>query len=163
MIMCINKFRDNNGKIVGYRLEDNDTMCLQDVEASFLKSRIQQGMIKVANLRLTSDGRLVDCNPYGKPDTETKFMIKEFKDGKHCGTVYMDGNTTNEEMQRRLNGYSDKIQTEVSNVNVSNVKPIKEIKVNRFNKDGTYEAKGLFGLMNMMTQRRKMKIKGLEQ
>ena len=162
MILCINKFRDNSGKIVGYRLQDNDDMAIQDVEASFLKDRMQRGMVKVANLKLTSDGRLVDCNPYGKPDNENKIMIQEFRNGKLRGTIYMDGDTPNSELQRRLNGYGNEIQAKVSNITVSNINPVKEIKVRKFNKDGTYEAKGLHGLMNMITKHRDMRIKGLE-
>lgn len=163
MILCINKFRDNSGKIVGYRLEDDSCMAMQDVEADFLKDRIRRGMVKVANLKLTSDGRLVDCNPYGKPDKENKFMIQEYKNGRLCGTTYMDENSSYEEIDKKLRGYSDNIETHVSNVTVSNIKPVKEIKVKNFNKDGTYQAKGILGLMNMMTKRREMRIKGLEQ
>lgn len=162
MILCINKFRDNSNNIVGYRLQDTENMAIQDVEAYFLKTRIRKGMIKVDNLKLTSDGRLVDCNPYGKPDNETKIRIQEFRNGKLCGTTYLDKNVSNEELQRRLNGYSDKIETKVSNVTVSNIKPVKEIPVKRFYSNGKYEAKGLFGLMNMITTKRNMRIKGLE-
>lgn len=162
MILCINKFRDNSGRIVGYRLEDSQNMAMQDVEADFLKDRIKRGMIKVDNLKLTSDGKLVDCNPYGKPDSENKIMIEAFKNGRRFSTSYLDGNISDAEMQRELAKYSDNIETKVTNVNMSNIKPVKEIKVNKFNKDGTYESRGLFGLMNMMTTKRNMRIKGLE-
>lgn len=165
MILCINKFRDNSGKIVGYRLNDNDSTMMQDVAADVLKDRIRRGMIKVDNLRLTSDGRLVDCNPYGMPDTSRKIMIQEYRNGRPRGVEYIDttlDQISQEELQRRTNRYNSNTQVKVSEVTVSNIRPVKEIAVNKFNDDGTYEAKGILGLMNMMTKRREMKIKGLE-
>ena len=162
MILCINKFRDNSGRIVGYRLEDRQSMSMQDVEADFLKDRIKRGMVRVDNLKLTSDGKLVDCNPYGKPDSENKFMVEAFKNGRRFSTTYLDDNTTDEQMRQELAKYSDNIETKVTNVSMSNIKPVKEIPVIRFNKDGTYESRGILGLMNMMTTKRNMKIKGLE-
>ena len=89
MILCINKFRDNSGRIVGYRLHDNDSQMMQDVEANILKDRIKRNMIKVANLKLTSDGKLIDCNPYGMPDTSRKIMIQEYKNGRPRGVEYI--------------------------------------------------------------------------
>lgn len=165
MILCINKFRDNSGRIVGYRLHDNDSQMMQDVEANILKDRIKRNMIKVANLKLTSDGKLIDCNPYGMPDTSRKIMIQEYKNGRPRGVEYIDSTLdqiSQEELQRRTNRYNSNIQVKVSEVTVSNIKPVKEIAVNKFNTDGTFEPKGIFGLANMMTKRREMRIKGLE-
>lgn len=165
MILCINKFRDNSGRIVGYRLHDNDSQMMQDVEANILKDRIKRNMIKVANLKLTSDGKLIDCNPYGMPDTSRKIMIQEYKNGRPRGVEYIDSTLdqiSQEELQRRTNRYNSNIQVKVSEVTVSNIKPVKEIAVNKFNTDGTFEPKGILGLANMMTKRREMRIKGLE-
>ena len=122
-------------------------------------------MIKVANLKLTSDGKLIDCNPYGMPDTSRKIMIQEYKNGRPRGVEYIDSTLdqiSQEELQRRTNRYNSNIQVKVSEVTVSNIKPVKEIAVNKFNTDGTFEPKGIFGLANMMTKRREMRIKGLE-
>lgn len=59
---CIQKFRDKNGKIYGYRLIDiNET--IQDVTSENLKRAIDKKEINVVNLTLTADGRLVDCKP----------------------------------------------------------------------------------------------------
>ena len=165
MILCINKFRDNSGNIVGYRLEDNQNMILQDVEADFLKDRIRKGVIVVANLKLTSDGKLIDCNPYGKPDASRKIMIQEYKNGRPSGVDYIDNTLdkiSQDELKSKTYRGNPNIRVEVSEVTVSNIKPVKEIEVNKFNKDGTFEPKGIFGLMNMMTKRREMRIKGLE-
>ena len=56
---CIQKFRDKNNNIYGYRLIDLNGQT-QDVQAKNLKQSIANGTIHVVNLTLTSDGRLVD-------------------------------------------------------------------------------------------------------
>ena len=56
---CIQKFRDNNNHIYGYRLIDINGQT-QNVYADRLKMAIKQNLIHVVNLRLTSDYRLVD-------------------------------------------------------------------------------------------------------
>jgi len=59
---CIQKFRDRQGKIYGYRLQDiNDQ--IRDVEPNDLKRAIASNQIEVVNLTLISDGRLVDKKP----------------------------------------------------------------------------------------------------
>lgn len=58
---CIEKFRNNNGKIYGYRLIDLNNQT-QDVTAENLKKAIASNNIKIINLKLTSDGRLIDSN-----------------------------------------------------------------------------------------------------
>lgn len=59
---CIQKFRDKNGKIYGYRLIDINE-AIQDVTSENLKRAIDKKEINVVNLTLTADGRLVDCKP----------------------------------------------------------------------------------------------------
>lgn len=56
---CIQKFRDNSGKIYGYHLIDLNGQT-QDVRPEILKNAIAKGQIKVINLTLTTDNRLVD-------------------------------------------------------------------------------------------------------
>ena len=56
---CIEKFRDKNGKIYGYRLVDLNGQT-QDVTPDNLKNAIRLGHIHVVNLTLTSDNRLMD-------------------------------------------------------------------------------------------------------
>lgn len=58
---CIQKFRDKNNHIYGYRLQDINGKT-QDVEPNNLKQAITNKQIHVVNLTLTSDGRLVDTN-----------------------------------------------------------------------------------------------------
>ena len=56
---CIQKFRDNTGKIYGYRLQDINGKT-QDVQPDNLKNAIRNKQINVVNLTLTTDNRLVD-------------------------------------------------------------------------------------------------------
>ena len=59
---CIQKFRNNNGKIYGYRLIDINGQT-QDVIPDELKIAIKNGQLDVVNLTLTKDNRLVDKDP----------------------------------------------------------------------------------------------------
>jgi hypothetical protein len=56
---CIQKFRDKQNKIYGYRLIDLNGHT-QDVTPENLKRAISQGKVNVVNLTLTSNGRLID-------------------------------------------------------------------------------------------------------
>lgn len=56
---CIQKFRDKNNIIIGYRLQDSNGAVI-DVEPQKLKAVILSGQLEVSNLKLTSDGRLID-------------------------------------------------------------------------------------------------------
>lgn len=56
---CIQKFRDNQGKIYGYRLIDLNQQ-IQDVTPDDLKRAIQNNQVNVINLTLTSNNRLID-------------------------------------------------------------------------------------------------------
>lgn len=56
---CIEKFRDKQGKIYGYRLIDLNGQT-QDVRSENLKSAIRDNKIHIVNLTLTADNRLID-------------------------------------------------------------------------------------------------------
>lgn len=56
---CIEKFRDKQGRIYGYRLIDLNGKT-QDVTPDNLKNAIKTGKINIVNLTLTSDNRLID-------------------------------------------------------------------------------------------------------
>ena len=56
---CIQKFRDKSNRIYGYRLIDLSGNT-KDITSDDLKKVISAGKIVVINLKLTSDGRLVD-------------------------------------------------------------------------------------------------------
>jgi len=56
---CIEKFRDKQGNIKGYRLRDCNGACL-DVKPDQLKMSIFSQQLDVINLKLTADGKLID-------------------------------------------------------------------------------------------------------
>ena len=60
-IICkqLEKYKDKNGKIIGYRLVDQAGVQTQ-MKSEDLKNQIKAGTLKVVNLTLTKDGRLVD-------------------------------------------------------------------------------------------------------
>ena len=58
---CIQKYRNNQGKIYGYRIIDGN-MCPLDIETDKLKAAIRNKEIDVINLTLTSDNRLIDSS-----------------------------------------------------------------------------------------------------
>lgn len=60
---CIQKFRDKNNHIYGYRLQDINGKT-QDVRPDNLKQAIANKQIHVVNLTLTSDNRLVDTTEH---------------------------------------------------------------------------------------------------
>lgn len=55
----LEKYKDKNGKIVGYLLKDSQGNQMQ-IKQQDLKKQIKAGAIKVFNLTLTKDDRLVD-------------------------------------------------------------------------------------------------------
>lgn len=62
-VRCIQKFRDSTGKIYGYRVQDINGVT-QDVRPENLKQAIRNNQIRVVNLTLTSDNRLVDSKEH---------------------------------------------------------------------------------------------------
>lgn len=63
---CIEKLRDKNGTIKGYILQD----C-NGVQMKFNSEQVKQAIFlqqpTVTNLKITSDGRLIDNNDNNKP------------------------------------------------------------------------------------------------
>lgn len=58
-LKCVDKFRNKNNKIIGYRLLDIYGKT-HDMKADALKYAISKNLIRVTNLTLTSDNRLVN-------------------------------------------------------------------------------------------------------
>ena len=77
---CVQKNRDNNGKIVSYVIVDKTGKGLQ-LTSDRLKEMIFCGQLDVINLTLTSDGRLVDKKTKidEEPVKVTKLDTKEEK------------------------------------------------------------------------------------
>ena len=57
--LCLQKFRNKNNQIIGYRLQDRNGNTL-DVKSEYLKQAIRNNQINVLNLTLTSDNKLID-------------------------------------------------------------------------------------------------------
>ncbi len=57
-IEVLKRFYKGN-KVIGYRLIDRATGSTRDVSSKSLKTAIINNQIKVSNIKLTSDGRLV--------------------------------------------------------------------------------------------------------
>jgi hypothetical protein len=72
-VKCIEKFRDKNNTIVGYRLADINGKTI-DVKPDTLKNFIRTGQINVVNLTLTSDNRLLSC------ETKQSELVNMYKD-----------------------------------------------------------------------------------
>lgn len=58
-VKCIEKIRDKNGKIYGYKLQDLNQQT-RAITSGILKDAIRRGEIEVVNLKLTSDNKLID-------------------------------------------------------------------------------------------------------
>lgn len=81
LYVCIDKTRNKNGKIVEYTLEDiiGDTVRITPSE---LKDAISKKTVKVPNLTLTSDGRLIDNGALERVQAQREAEHKEFISNK---------------------------------------------------------------------------------
>ena len=72
-IICkqLEKYKDKSGKIIGYRLVDTQGNQTQ-IKSEDLKNQIRTGALKVVNLTLTKDDRLVDGAEQQVKDEELK-------------------------------------------------------------------------------------------
>lgn len=59
--VCVEKYKDKNGNIIGYKLQDNNGRQLR-FDAGQVKQAIFLNQLEVINLKLTSDGRLISTN-----------------------------------------------------------------------------------------------------
>lgn len=73
---CVEKFRDKNNHIYGYRLKDSQGNT-KDVGTDQLKNAIKNGQINILNLTLTSDNRLVDTTPNKSKSVSQQSQISE--------------------------------------------------------------------------------------
>lgn len=59
ILKCVDKIRDKNGKITGYKVMTRDGKKTV-IPAEILKKHITENIADVVNLKLTSDGRLIE-------------------------------------------------------------------------------------------------------
>lgn len=76
---CVEKFRNKSGVIIGYRLKDA-TGNLMDFDANDVKNGIRNKEVRIDNLTLTSDDRIIDKNPVQKQNTNDFDMKYLFGD-----------------------------------------------------------------------------------
>lgn len=101
---CIEKFRDDKGKIYGYRLQDINGQ-IQDVQSDNLKTAIRNKQVHIVNLTLTTDNRLVDSSekqlqakvlgkapvsPVNKYDSMAKALVLLDKELINLGESYSE-------------------------------------------------------------------------
>lgn len=85
---CLNRQYDTSGKVVAYRLKDREGIVIV-VKADVLKYSIAHGLIKVWNLSLTKDGRLINA-ARGKNGVENKPKAKTNITPKPIVTIWRD-------------------------------------------------------------------------
>ena len=102
---CIQKFRDKNNKIYGYRLIDLNGNT-QDVNPESLKQAIKNKQIHIVNLTLTSDNRLIDSN---EVHLQNKEILKEIKKPNYI----VKQETAEEKMQRALEYIFKKLSVKI--------------------------------------------------
>lgn len=82
--VCVWKDKDKNGVILNYRIKSQSAPEAINISPKELKEAILQNKVKIANLTLTSDNRLIDRANYW--EVECIFTVDDVK-----GTVYTDG------------------------------------------------------------------------
>ena len=70
-VTCTEKFRDKNNRIVGYELEDCNGIRLR-FSSKQVKQAVFLQQITITNLKLTSDGRLIDSTELVQSDSQSK-------------------------------------------------------------------------------------------
>lgn len=88
--MCTQKFRGEKGNIIGYRITYENQQT-QDVTPDVLKNAIRSNKVVILNLKLTSDNRLVDCNPTSQLANGTNASVSSnFIKGAAKAFTYFD-------------------------------------------------------------------------
>ena len=98
--VCIDRVRDKNGRIVEYILEnlDDDTLRLKPDE---LKDAIRTNKLRVPNLTLTTNGRLIDNGALAKAHQKLEGKPKSEKDRK------AERLENTRQLKRAFNSYGD--------------------------------------------------------
>lgn len=70
-VTCTKKLRDKNGRIVGYELKDCNGNKMK-FSSEQVKQAVFLQQITIKNLKLTSDGRLIDSTESVQSDSQSK-------------------------------------------------------------------------------------------
>ena len=87
-VTCIYKHEDTTGKITGYKLQDAEGHTV-DVTSQQLKDKMKLNQIYVTNLRLASNGRIVDINK-NSSNKNKQSKKSTALDGLITALIYMD-------------------------------------------------------------------------
>lgn len=68
-LTCVNKVRNNNNVIQAYQLREVGSGALHELTTDELKNGIRNKRYIVNNLKLTSDGRLIDNDTNSNTDS----------------------------------------------------------------------------------------------
>lgn len=89
---CIDRYRGSYNKIELYRLKELDTGNIIDITPAELKLRIKTNMIKVDNLTLSSNNRLVPKGniKYTDEDNKNKVEVLKLREYSKDNTTFVD-------------------------------------------------------------------------
>ena len=76
-VKCLYKFRDGSGKILGYRLQNEQGQTI-DTTPDQLKMYVYSNQMHVVNLKLSKDGRLIDVADDKAAAGSDEEIIKDF-------------------------------------------------------------------------------------
>ena len=76
-VECIQKFRDKQNRIYGYRLQDNQGNT-RDTTPQQLKNAIWNNQINVINITLTSNNHLISTTPISQQMSKNKSVLQQF-------------------------------------------------------------------------------------
>ena len=82
---CFYRHRDNSGKIIGYTLRNEQTSEWMQVTPEQLKDAIGHGRVHVFNLKMTSDGRIIESSNQAanvKLQNQNHLLHVDIKDDK---------------------------------------------------------------------------------
>lgn len=104
MITCLEKYRNRNGIIIGYLLLDESSGRTTQIEASVLKNMIKNNNLKVSNLKLTSDDRVIDSGLNMPRETETAMTYSRKFDERFFQQLNsVENNNIKQERKNKLN------------------------------------------------------------
>jgi hypothetical protein len=84
-VRILKKYQDKNGNIVGYAIQDEQTLAVKQVYKDALKNAILSGAVKARNTTVTSDGRIISrsLKQLKEPMTDSKILKAIFTEQKH--------------------------------------------------------------------------------
>ena len=85
-VLCIGSIKNDQGKIIGYRLKD-DTGAVKDIKIASLNSAIKNGLITIVNREIIFD---TDTNSVKEPFVVTRDLINKIDSDKYLKLTLVD-------------------------------------------------------------------------